>query len=200
MQNFKSTIKKILLEGFTPPDELFVMIESELRDNARKLGINLDESVVVNTNRVLKSPNDIADQSSNKRQWAGYGTTWFDWVRAAMPEWLSSKFYVLNIDYSKIIRINSKESLEQFSNKWILNPETPKDKAIKYDELYKSGYHGVDFKPYNRSWAKYGEITEWYRSVDMDSIVIINKAAIKNTKLLLDATELIRDYSSREEF
>lgn len=193
MLDLKQQLQKILLEEFAVPQDAFIEIESELRNNARAMGINYDNSIIVNTNRTLSKPQDIGDWSHQHKQWAGYGSSWIDWVARAMPQWLASKFYVLTVDHSNIITIPNKKTKLAFEKHYIINPDTPKDKAINFDKLYKEGKDGVAFRPYNKSWGNH----DWYTSIDMDSIVIINNKAIKSVKLLLDASEIIADFKDR---
>jgi hypothetical protein len=67
MSNLHRTLRNVYLRESL--DDAYSMIASELNDNARQMGINLPNAVVVNTNRVLKSINDIKDMSEGKVQW-----------------------------------------------------------------------------------------------------------------------------------
>jgi len=194
MSNLHRTLRNVYLRESL--DDAYSMIASELNDNARQMGINLPNAVVVNTNRVLKSINDIKDMSEGKVQWAGFGTSWFDWIRHNMPDWLAKYFYVLdiNIENNDFFKVNSEVTLKMFSKLYIRNPNLPKDAAIDYQRLYDKQRYGVVFKPYKRTLAEPGS---WYRSIDMDSVVIVNKKAIRSIKLLLDASEIIADYKDR---
>ncbi len=193
MLDFKQQLQKILLEEFAVPQDAFIEIESELRNTARAMGINYDSSIVVNTNRTLTKPQDIGDWSQHHKQWAGYGSSWIDWVARNMPQWLATKFYVLTVNPGDIITVGNKKAKLAFEQQYIINREVVKDKAINYEKLYKEGKGGVAFRPYNKAWSNH----DWYTSIDMDSIVIVNNKAIKSVKLLLDASEIIADFKDR---
>lgn len=195
MQDFKHKLQKILLEEFAPPQEAFIEINHELRNNARSLGIDYDNSLIINTNRQIKSPADIGDWSQKRKQWAGYGSSWLDWISGEMPHWLATNFYVITVNSLDIISINSKQAKIAFEKQYVTRPQAPKDMAINYEKLYNDGKGGVSFRPYNRSWGN----MDWYNSIDMDSAVIVNKKAIKSVKLLLDASEIISDFKDRSE-
>jgi hypothetical protein len=113
-----------------------------------------------------------------------------------MPNWLANYFYVLDLDVSKhnFFTVNSETTLQLFSKLYIINPNVPKDAAINYEKLYNKQRYGVIFKPYKPSLVRPGN---WYRSIDMDSVVIVNKKGIRGIKLLLDASEIIADYKDR---
>jgi len=196
MLNIRQSIQKILMEEFTIPKDAFLEIESELRSNARSMGIDYNNTITVNTNRVLSSPKDIGDWSQKKKQWAGYGSTWIDWVARNMPHWLASKFYVVTVNSLDIISVNSKQSKQEFEKQYIRNIDSPKDMAINFEKIHSDGKGGVAFRPYNKAWGNH----DWYNSIDIDSIVIVNNKSIKSIKLLLDASELIADYKDRNNY
>jgi hypothetical protein len=196
--DIKDKLQKLLMEEVSVPPEAFDEIESELRTNARQMGIDYDHAIIVNTNRTLRSAKDMGDWSSKRKQWAGYGSSWLDWVRSAMPHWLATKFYVLTVNNMDIVSVNDPKSMVAFTKKYVARPGAPKDAAIDFQKLYDEGKGGVAFRPYNKAWAKMGnDAFFWYRSIDVDSIVIVNNKTIRSVKLLLDASEIIADYKER---
>lgn len=196
--DIKNKLQKLFTEEVSVPDEAFVEIESELRSNARQMGIDYDNAIVVNTNRTLKGAKDIGDWSSKRKQWAGYGSSWLDWVQKAMPQWLATKFYVLTVNNLDMVAVNDPKSVVKFTNTYITRPGAPKDVAIDFQKLYDEGKGGVVFRPYNKAWSEMdAERYHWYRGIDVESIVIVNNKAIRSVKLLLDASDIIADYRER---
>lgn len=195
MLDFKQSLRKILLEEFKAPEEAFLEIESELRSNARQMGIDYDNALVINTNRTLKSPKDIGDWSQKRKQWAGYGSSWLNWIARNMPHWLATKFYVIEVNSLDMISVNNKKAKQIFEKQYVTRPDAPKDTAINFQKLYDDGKAGVVFRPYNKSWGN----MDWYNSIDMDSAVIVNSQKIRSVKLLLDASEIIADFKDRQD-
>lgn len=181
---------KILLEEFSPPEDAFIEIESELRANAKRMGIvNFDNAFTIITNNKV---NDI--RNFENTQWIGYGTSWLDFIREKMPQWMSNYIYVLDIDISKVLNITNK-NIKEFETNFILPNKLnePKDKSIDFKKVKEKGYSGISFRPFNMQLSK----NRWYHSVDVDSMVLVDKRAIRSVKLLLDASEILQDFSDR---
>ena len=194
MPELKSKLQKILLEEFAVPNDAFIEIEHELRNNAKSMGIDYNNAITINTNRPLSSPKDIGDWSQKRKQWGGYGSSWINWVADKMPHWLATKFYVIDVNLVDMISINNKQAKLDFEKQYITNIKAPKDMAINFEKLYANGKTGVSFRPFNRSWSNG---LDWYSTIDVDSVVIVNNKKIRSVKLLLDASEIIADYKDR---
>ena len=50
--------------------------------------------------------------------WYGMGDSWIDWVRHEMPAWESNNLFKLDLDESKIIKLNNEEELLAFNEKY----------------------------------------------------------------------------------
>ena len=172
-------------------ESLFQSHYSEIRSSARRMGIDLDTARTINSWRRKISPTDLLDASQGKRQWYGIGTAWLDWVSTNMPDWFAPCTYVLEFNDNPVV-VDSPETIKQFSSKYVLNPEAPKDLAINWSKLYKDGIKAVEFSNYNRGNARMGG-ADWYRSVDMNSGAVVNKSIVKRVTLLYDGTEEFKD-------
>jgi hypothetical protein len=195
MSDFKRSIRDVFLEEFAAPQDAFLEIESELRRTARGQGIDYDNALVINSNRSIRSPKDIKDWSSKHKQWAGYGSSWLDWIAHHKPQWLATHFYVITVDTASMVSVNNKKATLDFEKQYITRPTAEKDLSINYQKLYDEGKCGVAFRPYNEAWNK----NTWYDSIDMDSAVIANSQKIRSVKFLLDASEIIADFKDRQD-
>jgi hypothetical protein len=196
MSDLKQKLQEILLEEdeFAYPNDTFITIESELRTNARQMGIDYDNAFIVNTGVSSDKWLNNNQKWNPPRWWAGYGSSWLDWISGEMPEWLRPYFYVLDVDTTNIVNVNSKASKILFGNAYVTKPMHPKDIAIDFNKMLERGKTGVSFRPYNKSWRDMKNYTDgWYDSIDVDSIVIVDKSAIRSIKLLLDASEILQD-------
>jgi len=167
-------------------ESLYLTHFSGIRTAARKLGINLDTARIINTKRRKMTPDAIMDVSQDKHQWYSIGTAWLDWIQGEMPDWLAPCTYVVEFGQEPLM-VNSKESVAMFEQKYILDVERPKDKAIDWKLLYENNVGAVEFSPYDRSFEN--THLSWYDSIDMASGAIVNKKIIKRIIKLYDGTE-----------
>jgi FMN phosphatase YigB (HAD superfamily) len=172
-------------------DSLYMSHFSGVRDSARKLGIDLDSARLINSKR--PSLKDIKDVSVDPKyhQWYSVGTAWLDWIQSEMPQWLAPCTYAIVLDESKMMKVNSKASIQLFRKNYISKPNAPKDMAIDWTKLYKANVDVLEFSPYLGHIG--GSTDAWYDSIDMASGAIINKRCIKKIVKLYDGTEDFRD-------
>jgi hypothetical protein len=178
MKQLKESLLRVFFENYTPSEDVYNEISSELHNISRKHRIDLNNIIIINTNRQINSPQDIKDISVNMKQWAGYGLSWFDWIRYEMPHWLASRFYMVQLDTSKVLQVTP-TNYKEFAEKYIIDPNKPKDRAINYKKLYDDGIGAISFKPYKHV---HDLDHMWYDSIDMDSVVIVNNKIIKSVK------------------
>jgi hypothetical protein len=181
-------------ESYTDYESLFMNHFSGVREAAQKMGIDIESSRLINTKRCnLKAPTDIKDikDSTKYHQWYGIGFSWLEWIQSEMPQWLAPCTYAIILDEKKILKVNSKQNITSFQNKYVISPERPKDMAINWEKLYNDGINCVEFNPYDKSFTK-GK-SEWYQTIDMPSGVVVNKLCIKKVIKLYDGTDDFRD-------
>lgn len=53
-----------------------------------------------------------------KGLWYGMGDSWVNWVRSEMPDWECDNLLKLELDESKIIKLNNEEELLAFNEKY----------------------------------------------------------------------------------
>jgi len=172
-------------------DSLYMNHMSGIRESARKLGIDLDSARLINSKRPsLKDIKDVGDDPKY-HQWYGVGTAWLDWIQDNMREWLAPHTYAIILDEKSIKRVNSDETIQLFSRKFITNRMAQKDMAIDWQKLYSYNFDAVEFNPY---LGHIGGMNEaWYDTIDMDSGAIVNKRCIKKIIKLYDGTDDFKD-------
>lgn len=109
--------------------------------------------------------------------WYALGSEWLHWLSTEMPDWLDdySHAFYLDLDYSKILRINDDKKFEQFE-------ETYSDHSNAYGNVDWSfvamKYKGIEIIPYR---MEYRTESFWYYPWDIASGCIWDLSAIKKT-------------------
>lgn len=169
-------------------DSLYMNHFSGIRESARRLGIDLETARLINSKRPsLKDIKDVGDDTKY-HQWYSVGTAWLDWIQSEMPQWLAPVTYAIVLDESKMMKVNSKASIQMFTKGYVSKPMAPKDIAIDWMKLYKSDVQVVEFSPYMGHMG-----IGWYDSIDMSSGAIVNKKCIKKIIKLYDGTDDFKD-------
>jgi hypothetical protein len=200
IQSIRKSLKKNLLiegwdddeEGDSPWESLYMSHFRGINEAARRMGIDINSARLVNTKRPNMAMGNIKDVADGARQWYSMGTAWLDWIQGNMPDWLAPHTYALEFTSTPLI-INGKNVLRMFEQKYVIDPQRPKDMAINWDKLYKHGVEAVEFNPYNRGLSGNFSSMSWYGSIDMSSGVVVNKKIIGKIVKLYDGTDDFRD-------
>ena len=131
--------------------------------------------------------------------------TWANWVEndRNFGNPLSSEFYIVKIDESKILHISTLKQLNEFTKYYLYKHQnrfrsrnyTP---YIQWDKVAEN-YDGIDISPYRfnalRSDANYDKM--WYRGWDVSSQCIWNSRAIIDVKKV-DVSDIIKDVYGKD--
>lgn len=123
-----------------------------------------------------------AQRTHNKPagSWYSLGEYWAKWMRSEQPDWFESydKIYMLDLDYSKILRINNAKKMEIFQNKYGVQPYKQHNDFTMIDwKRVAEDYTGIEIIP--MIWKN---SRDWYRTWDIPSGCIWDSSAIKNYK------------------
>jgi hypothetical protein len=124
-----------------------------------------------------------AQRTHNKPagSWYSLGEYWAKWMRSEQPDWFASydKIYMLDLDYSKILRINNGQKMKDFQNKYGEQPyKSYNDFTMMIDwKKVAEDYGGIEIIP--MVWQN---SRDWYRTWDIPSGCIWDSSAIKNYK------------------
>lgn len=125
--------------------------------------------------------------------WYGFNMNWLRWMYSNMPEWVKKYDYFLEIDVSSanIIKIETKEQLADFDNKYQNTDRDSYDRDLSYTysrlsidwKKVAQDYDGIEMPNYKALVKRVGDYTGyWYDSWDIDSGCIWNTKAIKVVK------------------
>ena len=124
-----------------------------------------------------------AQRTHNKPagSWYSLGEYWAKWMRSEQPDWFASydKIYMLDLDYSKILRINNGQKMKDFQNKYGEQPyKSYNDFSMMIDwKRVAEDYAGIEIIPMIWENSK-----NWYRTWDIPSGCIWDSSAIKGWK------------------
>lgn len=124
--------------------------------------------------------------------WYSCGDSWIEWMSWEMPDWLNSVKYLyeLDIDYSKMLVIDTEEKL-------ILFDKMQQDRTKRHNDVNSytdkmGGFWGIDWKPIMQNYygieicpyqSSQRHSINWYYTWDVASGCIWNAKAIKSVKL-----------------
>lgn len=107
--------------------------------------------------------------------WYGMGDSWIDWVRHEMPAWESNNLFKLDLDESKIIKLNNEEELLAFNKKY----GEELCGTIKYIDWFEvsKNYSGIEIPNY--LWSlRMDRRVSWYYGWDVASGCVWGEDAI----------------------
>ena len=110
-----------------------------------------------------------------KGMWYGMGDSWINWVRSEMPHWECNNVFKLELDESKIIKLNNEEELLAFNQKYgeELYGATS---CIDWFEVSKK-YSGIEIPNY--MWSlRMDRRVSWYYGWDVASGCVWGEDAI----------------------
>jgi len=109
--------------------------------------------------------------------WYSLASEWVEFLIYQAPEWASNytNVFLLDIDFSKILKIDSTEKFETFNKDYANGIHG--DWFVDWTAIQKEGYKGVEIIPYQMD---YRDIT-WYNQWDVASGCIWDSSCIKNT-------------------
>jgi hypothetical protein len=121
--------------------------------------------------------------------WYGINNSWLDWIaneQFRVDYYKKCKRYSIEVDSSKILSLNSKQSISDFTKRFSYIPKDlpPATKDIfqgcfiNWNDITNE-YSGIEFNKYFRS-IRMQNI--WYSTIDVSSGCIWNKEAIKDYK------------------
>jgi len=110
-----------------------------------------------------------------KGLWYGMGDSWINWVRTEMPHWECDNLFKLDLDESKIIKLNNEEELLDFNEKYGEELYGASN-CIDWFEVSKK-YSGIEIPNY--LWSlRMDRRVGWYYGWDVASGCIWNEDAI----------------------
>lgn len=113
--------------------------------------------------------------------WYSLGEYWVRWMIGEQPDWFIryNKIYMLDLDYSKILRINNAKKMEIFQNKYGVQPyKQHNDFTMMIDwKRVVEDYTGIEIIP--MIWEN---SRDWYRTWDIPSGCVWDSSAIKGWK------------------
>jgi len=161
-----------------------------------EIGTDLSNKVTMTPVPLDRVPNFPKQEVGMKPQglWYACGNDWMNWVCGEMPEWIGRYVYTLEIDESKILKIETKEQFEAFSDKYSIKSEltgwgssdSPDWSKVAEGSASSDlrAYSGIEICP-----AQYGPT--WYGSWDVASGCIWDSTAILGARLIAKQTKEI---------
>lgn len=171
----KQLIKNLLRENLLSEvsDDIYEIIRTQY-PNAR---IMMESRGSVDGDKLIYKPEQQPDKPMAKPfgLWYSIGTEWIDWVRMEMPQWERDHAFVLDIDDSKLLKINTYEDLKLF------NEEYGVDNYYVDWKKVSENYGGIEITPYIYE-ARYEML--WYYPWDVASGCIWAPNMLKKSKLI----------------
>jgi len=126
-----------------------------------------------------------SDQFKPKGLWYGINFSWLEWMRSEEPQWEGHLNYLLDIDFTHILQLDTVDKILQFSNEYKIEYKdcphlSAKGSWMNWD-LVASHYDGIEINPYQ--WSLRLELL-WYYGWDVASGCIWNIEAIKEYRLI----------------
>jgi hypothetical protein len=110
--------------------------------------------------------------------WYGFGDSWLNWVKSEMPGWERSKFFKLELDLSKMLRLEHSSDLLSFTKKYRIITEIDSNYYIDWPKIAKE-YSGIEIDKY---YYNHRYDLNWYYSWDVASGCVWNQNAIIKIK------------------
>jgi hypothetical protein len=160
-----------------------------------EIGPDLSNKVTMTPVPLDRVPNFSKQEAGFKPQglWYACGNEWMTWVCGEMPEWIGRYVYTLEIDVSKILKIETKEQFDAFSKKYLIKsrPGTWAPEYIDWSKVAEGSaasglkaYSGIEICP-----QQYGGM--WYDGWDVASGCIWDSSAILGARLVAKQTKAV---------
>jgi hypothetical protein len=113
--------------------------------------------------------------------WYSLGEYWAAWLTSEMPHWWENynHVYMLDIDYSKMLRINNEAKMIAFREKYEVDSYSINWERVAQD------YSGIEIIP--MVWGAINPL--WYSTWDIPSGCIWNADAIKGVKKVIESDQ-----------
>ena len=171
----KHYIKNLLRENLLSEvsDDVYEIIKTQY-PNAR---ITMEPRASINNDKIIYSPVEQPNKPMAKPfgLWYAIGTEWIDWVKDNMPEWERDHAFVLDIDKSRLLQINTYYDLQSFDEEFGVEGY-----YIDWGRVSEK-YGGIEIAPYIYQ-ARYEML--WYYGWDVASGCIWGPNMVKNSKLI----------------
>jgi hypothetical protein len=171
----KHIIKKLLRENLLSEvsDDIYEIIRSRY-SNGR---ITMEPRASLNGDKIIYSPVDQPNKPMAKPfgLWYSIGTEWIDWVRMEMPQWERDHAFLLDIDDSRLLKINTYHDLKLFNEEYGIDTYYVDWKRVS------EKYGGIEIAPYIYE-ARHEML--WYYPWDVASGCIWGSNMVKNSKLI----------------
>jgi hypothetical protein len=121
--------------------------------------------------------------------------TWYargeEWMRFLLGEWQSaltkySHAFMIDIDYTSMLRINTEKKMDEFEKRWVNQIEGSYLYGIDWTEVAKQ-YKGIEIIPYFWNYRHQSK-GNWYYTWDIASGCIWDASAIKGFKEIPSAS------------
>lgn len=137
---------------------------------------------IVMSNKEIGKLNFPVTLKSNDKPvglWYGFGTSWVDWVKSEMPQWIGTYFYKLEVNKNNLIQLNDFIDIGAFSEHYrSMDSDNTRIHEIDWLKVSKD-YSGIEINPYCYK-ARLEMKTIWYYSWDIASGCIWNDNAVKS--------------------
>jgi hypothetical protein len=166
-----------LLKEFSSDEEDISNIRDLLKNQYKSRRVLLtDEEFSLKTFDTQRYPNrpDISVVRSKPRgTWYSRGEDWVDWMSTEQPDWMEryKHAYWLDLDYTKILRINNDQKFLAFERKY----GGVDGNGIDWQRV-SSLYSGIEIIPY---FWKFRMQHMWYYPWDIASGCVWDSSAIK---------------------
>jgi len=110
--------------------------------------------------------------------WYGFGDSWLSWVKSEMPGWERTKFFKLELDLSKILRLQHSGDLLTFTKKYRNITDISSNYYIDWTKVAEE-YSGIEIDKY---YYNHRFDLDWYYGWDVASGCIWKQDAIINIK------------------
>lgn len=131
----------------------------------------------IENTQVRQTPRDPNYNPKPKGMWYALANEWAEFIKTQSPEWASdyTNVFLLDIDFSKILRINTPEKLIEFDRKYA------RSMFVDWGAVQQDGYSGVEIIPYQ---YEYRHKLQWYYSWDLASGCIWDSSCVRKTTKL----------------
>jgi len=143
-----------------------------------------DDNFVRKNLEVNKSIVQISGRKP-KGLWYSLGCEWINWLEHEMPEWAKPQVNLLNVDYNKILLIDTDDKFKDFETEY-LQTETDIDWKRVSEE-----YSGIEISPY---FYEYRFPSQWYYGWDVASGCLWNADALRGPTLLANYNNTLKRY------
>lgn len=140
-----------------------------------------NKETIENTN-IKQVPRDSSYNPKPKGIWYSLANEWAEYIKYDAPDWASdyTNVFLLDIDFSKILKIDTSEKLLSFNRKYANNM------FVDWAALQEEGYCGVEIIPYQGS---HRHSIPWYYGWDIASGCIWNSSCIKKVNKVYPRTK-----------